>query len=78
MSWKDTGYAVSYGRDIPYYTLEEMKKSVHRCMFYGGRDCLCMILCIIWGLCLMVIYKGSINVVLVDICNSRQYYRWRN
>ena len=31
MSWKDTGYAVSYGRDIPYYTLEEMKKSDHRC-----------------------------------------------
>ena len=61
MSWKDTGYAVSYGRDIPYYTLEEMKNLFIGAMFYGGRDCLCMILCIIWGLCPMVIFKESIN-----------------
>ena len=27
MSWKDTDFGVSYGRDLPYYTLEEMKKS---------------------------------------------------
>ena len=27
MSWKDTDFGVSFGRDIPYYTLEEMKKS---------------------------------------------------
>ena len=31
MSWKDTGFAVSYARNIPYYDLEEMKKSVSRC-----------------------------------------------
>ena len=37
MSWKDTGFAVSYGRDIPYHTLEEMKKSVHRCHNLWGK-----------------------------------------
>ena len=31
MSWKDTGFGVSFGRGIPYYDLEEMEKSVDRC-----------------------------------------------
>ena len=31
MSWKESGDSVSYGRGIPYYDLQEMKKSVHRC-----------------------------------------------
>lgn len=31
MSWKDTGFGVSFGREIPYYDLEEMKKSVNSC-----------------------------------------------
>jgi|TARA_R110000803_G_scaffold192240_2_gene255006 hypothetical protein len=31
MSWKDSGYGVSYSRGIPYYELKEMKASVGRC-----------------------------------------------
>ena len=38
MSWKDTDFGVSYGRDLPYYTLEENKKSVGRCHVLWGRQ----------------------------------------
>ena len=38
MSWKDTDFGVSYGRDLHYYTLEEMKKSVGRCHVLWGRQ----------------------------------------
>ena len=38
MSWKDTDFGVSYARDLPYYTLQEMKKSVGRCHVLWGRQ----------------------------------------
>jgi|TARA_R100001082_G_scaffold8497_1_gene5004 hypothetical protein len=31
MGWRDTGFAVTHARNIPYYELEEMKNSVKRC-----------------------------------------------
>ena len=31
MSWQDTGYSISYARDLSYYELQEMKESVRRC-----------------------------------------------
>ena len=37
MSWKESGDGVSYGRGIPHYTLEEMKKSVGRCHKLWGK-----------------------------------------
>ncbi len=38
MSWKDTGFGVSFSRDVSYYTLEEMKKSVSRCHDLWGKE----------------------------------------
>ena len=38
MSWKDTDFGVSNARDLPYYTLQEMKKSVGRCHILWGRQ----------------------------------------
>ena len=31
MSWKETGYSISYARGLSYYELAEMKESVRRC-----------------------------------------------